>query len=76
MAHGFSGVEEPGLDEFASAFARAGLAVPVFDYRFLGTRDGAPRQRIVPAEQREDRPQRPSGVGGTAAGDTARAGSA
>jgi hypothetical protein len=54
MAHGFSGVREMFLPEFAERFAAAGLAVLVFDYRWLGASDGEPRGQIFPEEQRED----------------------
>lgn len=54
MAHGFSGVKEQFLSSFAERFADAGLAVLVFDFRFLGASDGQPRQQIFPHEQHED----------------------
>lgn len=54
MAHGFSGVRELDLPRFAEAFVAAGLAVLVFDFRFLGASDGEPRQQVLPNEQRED----------------------
>jgi hypothetical protein len=54
MAHGFSAVKEMRLDRFAEAFAEAGLASLVFDYRGLGASDGMPRQDLDPHEQIED----------------------
>ena len=54
MSHGFSAVKEQGLDGFARGFCTAGFVVLAFDYRFLGTSDGAPRGRIVPQEQHDD----------------------
>ena len=51
MAHGFSAVKEMRLDRFAAAFADAGLASLVFDYRGLGASDGAPRQDLDPHAQ-------------------------
>jgi uncharacterized protein len=54
MSHGFAAVKEQGLGEFAAAFASAGFAVLVFDYRYLGTSDGAERGRIIAQEQHDD----------------------
>src|SRR5262245_36693938 len=54
MSHGFSAVKEQALDRFADAFAAAGFAVLVFDYRYLGSSDGEPRGRIIPTEQHDD----------------------
>ncbi|MCC6764726.1 MAG: alpha/beta hydrolase [Deltaproteobacteria bacterium] len=54
MAHGFAGVKEMRLDRFAEAFAAAGLASVVFDYRGLGTSDGEPRQDLDPYAQVRD----------------------
>lgn len=54
MAHGFSAVKEMRLDCFAEAFADAGLASVVFDYRGLGASDGQPRQDIDPLAQIAD----------------------
>ena len=44
IAHGFDGVREQRLDVYAERFAAEGLAVLVFDYRFIGSSDGDPRQ--------------------------------
>jgi len=54
MAHGFSAVKEMRLDRFAEAFAAAGLASVVFDYRGLGASDGEPRQDLDPYAQLRD----------------------
>jgi fermentation-respiration switch protein FrsA (DUF1100 family) len=54
MAHGFSAVKEMYLDRFAEAFAAAGLAALVFDYRNFGESDGEPRQEIDPWRQIDD----------------------
>ncbi len=51
MAHGFSAVKEMYLDQFAEAFAEAGLASVVFDNRNFGASDGTPRQEIDPWQQ-------------------------
>ena len=44
MAHGYSGVKEQGLDDYAEVFCKAGLAVLLYDHRNLGASDGEPRQ--------------------------------
>jgi fermentation-respiration switch protein FrsA (DUF1100 family) len=54
MAAGFSLVKEQYLDSYAAAFAAAGMAVVVFDFRNLGESDGEPRQEINPWHQIED----------------------
>lgn len=54
MAHGFGGVREMDLPPFAEAMADASLTVLLFDYRFFGTSDGMPRQRLSPRSQLED----------------------
>lgn len=54
MSHGLTAVKEMYLDRYATAFQRAGFAVLVFDYRFLGASEGTPRGRIVPHEQLDD----------------------
>lgn len=51
MAHGYSGVKEQYLDNFASRFAGAGFVVLAFDYRFLGASEGEPRQQVLWYEQ-------------------------
>lgn len=54
MAHGFSGVREQRLDAFAERFARAGMAVLLFDYRHFGASAGEPRQLLSIRRQLED----------------------
>ncbi len=54
MAHGFSGVKEMSLDNFAAAFAKVGLASLVYDNRNLGESGGRPRGEIDPSAQRRD----------------------
>jgi hypothetical protein len=54
MAHGFGAVKEMGLDRFAERFARAGLAVLVFDHRGFGHSTGEPRQEADPEQQARD----------------------
>ena len=54
MAHGFALVKEQGLDQYAEAFAAAGLAAVVFDNRNLGASEGKPRQDIDPWQQARD----------------------
>jgi fermentation-respiration switch protein FrsA (DUF1100 family) len=46
MAHGLGGTKAMGLDRYARRFQRAGYAVFVFDYRYLGESDGEPRQLV------------------------------
>jgi fermentation-respiration switch protein FrsA (DUF1100 family) len=54
MAHGFSGVKEMILPDFAEQFAAAGFVVLVFDYRYFGDSEGEPRCQVFPLEQVED----------------------
>ncbi|HEY2725518.1 MAG TPA: alpha/beta hydrolase, partial [Pseudonocardiaceae bacterium] len=54
MAHGFSATRDDGLPAYAERFAEAGLAVVLFDYRFLGASGGEPRQLIDVGRQQED----------------------
>lgn len=54
MAGGFSCVKEMHLPNYAEVFARAGLAVILFDFRNLGASDGLPRQELNPWQQAED----------------------
>jgi fermentation-respiration switch protein FrsA (DUF1100 family) len=44
IGHGFDGVREQRLDAYAARFAAEGMAVLVFDYRFIGSSQGDPRQ--------------------------------
>ena len=54
MAHGFSGVKEMGLDQYADVFVKNGFAVLVYDNRCLGSSGGQPRQDIDPTMQMRD----------------------
>ncbi|WP_433725374.1 alpha/beta hydrolase [Nocardia sp. CA-129566] len=54
MGHGLGGNREMGLDRYARRFAAAGMGVLVFDYRHFGASQGAPRQLLHIARQRED----------------------
>ncbi len=54
MGHGFAGTRDVGLPRFAERFARAGLAVFVFDYRGFGASGGSPRQLVDPWRHLED----------------------
>lgn len=55
MAHGFALTRNDGLAGYAAALTRAGVAVLVYDHRYLGDSEGEPRQRIRMAEQLADR---------------------
>jgi fermentation-respiration switch protein FrsA (DUF1100 family) len=44
MAHGFTAVKEMFLDDYAAAFAAAGLATLVYDHYGFGASGGDPRQ--------------------------------
>jgi pimeloyl-ACP methyl ester carboxylesterase len=48
MAHGTTATIQMVAIEYARAFARAGLAVLLYDHRNLGGSDGEPRQEINP----------------------------
>lgn len=54
MAHGFAGTRDVALPDFALAFADAGMAVLVFDYRGFGASGGVPRGLVDPWRQGED----------------------
>jgi uncharacterized protein len=54
MAHGFSAVKEMFLENYADRFSAAGMAVLVFDYRFLGEGEGEPRGQVLPSSQLDD----------------------
>ena len=53
LCHGFRGIKEWFLPDFAREFSRRGHAVLTFDYRGFGESDGQ-RGRLIPAEQVED----------------------
>jgi len=54
MAGGWCYVKELAQPLYAAAFARAGLAALIFDYRHFGASGGEPRQHIDPWKQIED----------------------
>jgi len=54
MAHGFGLTRRCKLRELAVAFADAGYAVLLFDYRGFGDSGGQPRQLVSFGRQRED----------------------
>lgn len=57
MAHGWAATMTQFIDDFAAAFADAGLAVVLFDHRGWGRSDGAagkPRHEVDPWEQVRD----------------------
>lgn len=53
LCHGFCGIREILLPDFADTFTRAGFATITFDYRGFGDSEGEPG-RLVPAMQIED----------------------
>ncbi|MFE9728579.1 alpha/beta hydrolase [Streptomyces sp. NPDC005794] len=54
MAHGFAGVKEQRLAQFADVFAEAGFMVLLHDHRSFGESDGTPRHDIDPWQQIKD----------------------
>jgi fermentation-respiration switch protein FrsA (DUF1100 family) len=54
MAHGFGGVKDALLENYAVRFQEAGFAALVFDYRFFGQSGGEPRQLVWIPYQLED----------------------
>jgi fermentation-respiration switch protein FrsA (DUF1100 family) len=50
LCHGFAGIKEFLLPEYARSFAAAGYIALIFDYRGFGESEGE-RGRLVPAEQ-------------------------
>jgi len=54
MAHGYSGVKEMYLSNFAERFVGADFVTLVFDYRYCGSSEGEPRGQLFPHEQVED----------------------
>lgn len=53
LCHGFCGIREILLPDFAEAFTRSGFSTITFDYRGFGDSEGE-RGRLVPAMQIED----------------------
>jgi uncharacterized protein len=54
MGGGWCYVKELVQPNYASVFARNGIAAIVFDYRYMGASTGEPRQHIDPWQQIED----------------------
>ncbi|KXG53323.1 uncharacterized protein PGRI_003730 [Penicillium griseofulvum] len=54
MTHGFSGLKEQFLPDFAERFRDAGYAVLIYDHRSWGTSDGLPRNETDPTRQALD----------------------
>ena len=54
MAHGFGAEMVFGIPQYAEAFANAGFAALIFDYRYFGVSDGTPRQYVSKKEQLKD----------------------
>ena len=54
MSHGFSALMAMGLDDYATVFASAGLAVLGYDHRNNGVSSGWPRNETAPWQQVED----------------------
>ena len=54
MAHGFSATRDDGLPAYAEAFAQAGFAALVLDYRHFGSSSGEPRQLLDIRRQQDD----------------------
>ena len=54
LAHGLGAIRDLYLEPFAKAFAAAGIAALLFDYRYFGASGGNPRQQVFPAAQIED----------------------
>lgn len=54
MGHGLGAIKEMGLEPYAEAFADAGYAVMVFDYRHFGESGGEPRQLLDIQHQLQD----------------------
>lgn len=53
LCHGFTGVRELILRDYARAFADAGFIALIFDYRGFGESEG-PKWRLLPLEQVDD----------------------
>lgn len=54
MAHGFGARRAYRLPPYAERFARAGMAVLLFDYRGFGSSEGTPRAFVDPARHLQD----------------------
>lgn len=53
LCHGFTGVRQLMLEEYAEVFAKAGYLALIFDYRGFGDSEG-PKWRLIPLEQVDD----------------------
>ena len=53
LCHGFTGVRQLTLREYARRFAEAGFIALIFDYRGFGESEG-PKWRLIPLEQVDD----------------------
>ena len=53
LCHGFTGVRQLTLPEYARRFAEAGFIALIFDYRGFGESEG-PKWRLLPLEQVDD----------------------
>lgn len=54
MGHGYGATRHMRLPAYGDRFARAGIAVLAFDYRYWGDSSGSPRQTLDPFKQVED----------------------
>lgn len=54
MAHGFAGLRQFKLIEYAKRFVKAGYAVILFDYRYWGGSTGRPRELVSIKDQLDD----------------------
>jgi len=53
LCHGFTGVRQLMLEDYARVFAEAGYVSLIFDYRGFGGSEG-PKWRLIPLEQVDD----------------------
>ena len=53
LCHGFTGVRQLMLPDYARLFAEAGFIALIFDYRGFGESEG-PKWRLIPLEQVDD----------------------
>lgn len=53
LCHGFTGVRQLSLRDYAQCFAEAGFVALIFDYRGFGESEG-PKWRLIPLEQVDD----------------------
>src|SRR5258708_23475017 len=62
LAPGTGGVKELYHESFAEAFAEAGIAALLFDYRSFGASGGGPRPPPLPPDPLEDYPPHPTSL--------------